>query len=395
MPLLSFWGSNPDAVLSLSIEQVVANAGAGQLKDNSECAQELRSFFEQVDTSKLADYVDHCLTQSFNKSGFVLQDLVNELGRRLGFTVSNGLYQGTSTAVGNDGLWALPGGHDILVEVKTTDAYRVALDKIAAYRDKLIAANAISKSNSILIVVGRDDTGELEAQVRGSRHAWDMRLISVDALIRLAYLVGQTEKDDIADKVRSILIPVEFTRLDGLIDIVFATAQEAVETAIDTTIDQDPEPPLSSHGPKQADPIDIKRQELLDLYAAKRNVTLMRRSRALYWTASGDERVACAVSKRYAENSAPYWYAYHPAWDKHIAEGSGVYLLGCTDLQIAFAVPSAVMKARISELNTSTRPNGTQYWHVKIIEPSFGKFAMQMPKTGDHLDLMPYVLTAD
>jgi hypothetical protein len=41
--------------------------------------------------------------------------------------------------------------------------------------------------SSILIVVGREDTGDLEAQIRGSRHAWDVRLISVDALLRLMF----------------------------------------------------------------------------------------------------------------------------------------------------------------------------------------------------------------
>jgi len=35
----------------------------------------------------------------------------------------------------------------------------------------------------VLIVVGRQDTGELEAQIRGSRHAWDIRLISAEALL--------------------------------------------------------------------------------------------------------------------------------------------------------------------------------------------------------------------
>ena len=33
-----------------------------------------------------------------------------------------------------------------------------------------------------------ETTAELEAQVRGSRHAWDMRLISTDALIKLVQL---------------------------------------------------------------------------------------------------------------------------------------------------------------------------------------------------------------
>ena len=62
----------------------------------------------------------------------------------------------------------------------------------------LLNTHVISTPSSILIVVGRDDTGELEAQVRGSRHAWDIRLISADALVKLVNLketVEGSEKD--------------------------------------------------------------------------------------------------------------------------------------------------------------------------------------------------------
>lgn len=158
-------------MLSQSIQQVVGNAGDGNLRDGSDCSLELRSFLREVTSETLARYADYCLTNSFNKSGQVLQDVVNELGRRLDYQVANGLYQGSSTRIGNDGLWKAPDGHELLVEVKTTDTYRISLDTIARYRDKLLATRQIADSNSVLIVVGRKDTGELEAQVRGSRHA--------------------------------------------------------------------------------------------------------------------------------------------------------------------------------------------------------------------------------
>jgi hypothetical protein len=95
----------------------------------------------------------------------VLQDLVNELGRRLDYTVTNGRYQGTQNAIGFDGLWRSPEGHTIVVEVKTSDAYRISLDTLSGYRQRLISNGEITDESSILIVVGRQDTGELEAQV--------------------------------------------------------------------------------------------------------------------------------------------------------------------------------------------------------------------------------------
>ena len=80
----------------------------------------------------------------------VLQDLINELGRRLDFSVENERYQGIANAVGFDGVWTSPEGRSIVIEVKTTDVYRISLDKIAEYREKLIAIGRIGKSSSIL-----------------------------------------------------------------------------------------------------------------------------------------------------------------------------------------------------------------------------------------------------
>src|ERR1700722_10594491 len=188
MPLIALWASNSDAVAEFKIEQVVATAGDGNLRDGSLCSEELRNYLAQIASEKISEYVGQCLTSKFEKGGMVLQDLVNELGRRLDYKVTNGRYQGTSNAIGYDGIWASPEGHSILVEVKTTDTYRIALDTIANYRNKLVANGEVLPPSSILIVVGREDTGELEAQVRGSRHAWDIRLISADALMKLVQL---------------------------------------------------------------------------------------------------------------------------------------------------------------------------------------------------------------
>jgi hypothetical protein len=184
MPLLALWKSNPNAIGESTIEQIVAIAGDGSLKDSSLCSLELRDYLAQIPSKKLSDYVEHCLSSGFAKSGMVLQDLINELGRRLDYGVKNGRYQGTTNTIGFDGIWTSE-GHTIIAEVKTTDAYRISLDTIANYRVRLQSSNEIAGSSSILIIVGREDTGELEAQIRGSRHAWDIRLISADALLRV------------------------------------------------------------------------------------------------------------------------------------------------------------------------------------------------------------------
>lgn len=394
MALISIFKSNPEAIFSMTIEQIVNLAGDGKLKDNSECSIELRSLLSQIDNDKLAEYTLRCLTHSFNKSGLVLQDLVNELGRRLDYVTINGRYQGSSNSVGYDGLWSSPEGHHLLIEVKTTDAYRLSLDTIARYRERLREQGGLDEPNSMLIVVGREDTGELEAQVRGSRHAWDMRLISIESLIHLVKLKESTDEPSTGSKIRSLLVPREYTRVDGLIDIIF-TATKDVEGGAEEG--KQPGSVESNEGAgwdfTDRVQLDNKRTRIMSAFAASQDVSLIKRSRALYWTPDHSLRAGCTISKRYevGAGSGLYWYAYHPRWNDFLTEAEkGFFVLGGMDLNVAFAIPVEIIGNRLDELNVTPLADGKSYWHIKIIEQAAGEYALQMPKSGNHLSLKSY-----
>lgn len=399
MPLLSIWSTNPAAVEQFTIEQIVNAAGDGNLKDNTECSKELRSFLSEIGSEKLEQYVERCLSSPFQKGGMVLQDLVNEFGRRLDFEVTNGRYQGTSNAIGYDGIWRSSEGHSIVVEVKTTDTYRISLDTIAEYRDKLSKAGQLSDSSSILIVVGRQDTGELEAQVRGSRHAWDVRLISTDALMRLVSLKQEADAPETSVKIRSLLIPKEYTRLDGMIDVMFTTAKD-VEAGTETDLEENEEPIAQGEKIKgvwqftKFSLLQAKRDSILTAFGKREDVNLIKKTRALYWSPSKNVRVACTISKRYPKNpSVPYWYAYHPNWDEFLGEGVRSFLiLGCMDRDVAFAMPRDVIKSQVESLNTSRDVDGeVMYWHIHLQQDESG-ISLLLPKKRSQLSLKPYQL---
>ena len=402
MPLLALWRSNPEAITKLSIEQIVATAGDGKLRDQSDTSSELREYLAQIPSEKLGHYAEQCLEGSFQKSGLALQDVVNELGRRLGFGVENGRYQGVVGGIGFDGIWRNPDGGNLVVEVKTTDAYRISLDTIASYRRKLQDSGKVDFGASVLIIVGREDTGELEAQVRGSRHAWDMRLISVDALSALVKLKENTEAGSTEQKIRSILSPREYTRLDGLIDVLFTAAKD-VEVTV--SIDQ-PAPTDSDDGDDGAgsgwrftDPgtLNQVRQQVLEALGKREGINFVKRSRALYSDVSHSIRAVCTVSKRYTKRGAtPYWYAYHPAWDIYLGEGAkGWLVLGCVDLNQAFAIPVDVMRAQLDKLNMTIKEDGSRYSHVKIVRMASDTYALQLPKVSGQLPLQRYALAID
>jgi hypothetical protein len=53
-----------------------------------------------------------------------------------------------------------------------------------------------------------------------------IRLISVDALFRLVKIKEELEDQNTIGRIRAILVPQEFTRVDGIIDLVFNATKE-------------------------------------------------------------------------------------------------------------------------------------------------------------------------
>jgi hypothetical protein len=394
MPLLSFWKSAKEEVLNLSIEQVVTNAGDGVLRDQSSCSAEFREFLGKVPVENLFGYARHCLESGFTRSGLVLQDIVNEFGRRLEFQVEDGLYQGTRKTVGFDGIWRAQGEPDLVIEVKTTDSFTVDLDTHARYKEKLLSEQRLSKNASTLIVVGRRDTGALEAQIRGSRYAWDMRLISVERLIKLVQINEKSDDPNTLKQIRQLLQPFEYTKIDRIIDVIFTTAVdvEAQQDLEQGVAAEEEQGFATSHTQIRTDYelLNAKRQQAIDAFGDLKGKELVKRSRTLFWSSDKELRVCCAVSKKYGSEYQPYWYAFHPKWDAFLAEAKeGYFVLACMDRNEAYAVPYSWMLANKRNLNKTD--NGERsYWHVALTTLDDGKLAINTSKVGAKAPLEPY-----
>src|SRR5689334_7340811 len=136
MALIDIWENTPEQLQGKKLRQVIGFAG--KLTDDGATSKEFREFLSAVPSALLTQYAHECSTERFEDSGLALQDVVNEVGRRLGFDVTNGRYRGVSGQPGFDGLWRSPDGHVLVVEVKTTDAYRISLETSAGYRKSLV-----------------------------------------------------------------------------------------------------------------------------------------------------------------------------------------------------------------------------------------------------------------
>jgi hypothetical protein len=184
-------------------------------------------------------------------------------------------------------------GDAILAEVKTTDVYRPSLETTASYRRELIKKGIIpEESSSILYVVGRSDTGDLEAQVRGSRHTWDIRLISVDALFRLVKIKEELEDQNTIDRIRDILMPQEFTRIDGIIDLVFSATKEVKPEDIEEAEEDEEE-----RSGKKFTFVPVKfRDACITRLQSHLGESLVKQTAAIYATPDGGTGVSCAIS---------------------------------------------------------------------------------------------------
>src|SRR5262245_42130932 len=126
--LLEIWRDQPGSIEAKSFRQIIQFAGDGRLRDGNGKSQELRDWLAPIPAGRLRRCVEECLAEPFEAAPLALQDAANEIGARLGFQVSPGRYRGVRGEVGNDGLWRAEDGFSLLIEVKTTDTYRINLD---------------------------------------------------------------------------------------------------------------------------------------------------------------------------------------------------------------------------------------------------------------------------
>ncbi len=389
MPLLDLWNKTPDQLKDKQVQQLIAFAGAGKLVDDSDCSEEFRAFLASVPSGNLNNYAHQCLTHSFPDSGLALQDVVNEIGSRLGAEVTPGRYRGTSKHVGFDGLWKFSNGKSIIVEVKTTDAYRIDLNTIAEYRKALIEMKGISEtSSSMLLIVGRQDTGDLEAQIRGSRYAWEIRIISIDALLRLMSIKEEVEDPQIIQRIHSILIPREFTRLDEIADILFSAAEDIKQDEVaaeGVSVDK------KSKKPKFT-PVAFHDACISRIQVALRG-KLIKRSRAQYSSPDKSMMVNCAVSKEYDPETNPgYWFAFLPHQKESLKSTPKSYVaFGCGTSKRVLLIPFADFESWLEGMGT-TQKDDRYYWHV-IIHRKGDKYSLHRKKGQKYIDLTPYALS--
>jgi hypothetical protein len=344
----------------------------------------------------LDQYSNDCLNSKFEQSGFVLQDLVNEIGRRLAFDVSHGLYRGRKGSIGYDGIWhSQADPHDIVIEVKTTDTYRISLDDLVKRRNALTALKKISDkpNSSILIIVGREDTGGLEAQIRGSNYAHEIRIVSIEALKRLLKVKVSVESIGIDRKICAVLKPQEFTKVDGIIDLVFSTTEDLTEAesepvGLSEDLTEPGEPTVADSEEKVSKA--AFNEECVQRISEHLGIPLTKQSKTTYRSPDGHLVVSCAVSTLHDRRPSPYyWFAFHPTQQQRLSEASDSYVaFGCGSENTVFLIPFREFETWLGDFSKTV---SGQYWHISIKEYD-GQWEIQRKGSQAGINITDYLL---
>jgi len=378
MALVDMWRQNRDGVQGKSLHQIIAFAGEGRLADGNICSKQFRDLLGIVPLAVLQTYATETLAGEATDRGLALQDIVNELGSRLGYGVDAGLYRGRQGESGHDGLWTDPdSSHSIVAEVKKTAVYRITLETIARYRDELARSGRIVKEkSSILIVVGQldEDTTDLEAQVRGSRYTWDIRLVSLAALFKMVALKNSTDNPSSARLLRGILVPREYTKLDSLLDIVSFVAQDVSEEEAEEA----PKPESESREGAYVSKLDREklRSQAKDFILKKLKQGSKDISRTLLETQDGRVAIYYAPSQAYKEsNYVKYWFGLHDHQVEFLSKHPEAYIACmCASAGILF-MPWSEFSKYIDHMLESSKDK--RHWrHIVLRLPKDGKLKL-------------------
>ena len=197
------------------------------------------------------------------------------------------------------------------------------------------------------------------------------------------------EDPQIVEKIRRVLVPQEFTKVDGIIDLVFSTAEDVKkgqELAVADTEDEDVE---ETKRPKFT-PSNF-RDECAVRVQAHLKQPLVKRSFAVY--SSPDESVVaiCINSREYKKPKGfGYWFAFHPHQRDRL-HGPGAYVaLGCGSPSQILLVPASDFVSWLDGCNTTTR-EGRSYWHVQVSKIN-GEYRLRQRKSADPIKLTQYLL---
>ena len=168
----------------------------GRLDDTLNSDSPRRRFREYLadhvrDMDHVSEYIDHCMNAQTEQTDRALQDIVNHVGRLIGFTVEFGPYGQSGDQCCFDGIW---NGADLAIalEIVPGDVLPVSPGEFLQHIDSYSAKNQVNSSRPSLGVYvfgeGSRQEAALQKAILESAGPHRLRSIHVDSLLSMAAL---------------------------------------------------------------------------------------------------------------------------------------------------------------------------------------------------------------
>lgn len=356
--------------------------GDGVLSDKGSTKSLFRDFLRIQNTETIGYYARQITHSSSN--GKILQDLTNILGERMGFSVEHGRYVGTKNVIGFDGFWQ-DGLNHLIIEVKTTDSYRINTQTLLKYSERLKGERNLSSDPLVLIVVGRIDIGDLEAQIRGSRADDCISVISIDSLVNLAEAMDQLSGGPASRSMRELLFPKDHTRLDSLVGLITDTISE-IQSEV---AGQNGAEELAS-GSSLSSIRNVKDFRQITARLIKRKLGELNNiaGSPARFKGSGGSEYFLLFSKRYHRQDQQYWYSINKNWIGILSSSRGGLVLGMEAKGDFYLIPAPEALRILSYCNEANQ-KGKNSVHLAITETD-GNMRIILPKKGTTELLLPF-----
>jgi hypothetical protein len=189
-------------------------------------------------------------------------------------------------------------------------------------------------------------------------------------------------------QIQEILKPLEYTRVDSLVDIVFTASED-----LQTDGDLEEVESSSSTRPKREQAKAVKyHEQCVERVAIHLATPLIKQGRCTYSDAAEKIRILCIVSKEYKRSGViRYWYAFHPAQKEFLDESNESYIaFGCGSADQIILIPARTFNAQLPRMRT-TESDNRFYWHVEIFKKN-ERFLLNTP-TDEGLDITSYLIS--
>src|SRR5665213_840749 len=219
-------------------------------------------------------------------------------------------------------------------------------------------------------------------------------MISVAALFRLLK-IGINDRGTLS-KVHRIFVPQEHTKVDGIIDLVFETAEAARED-LSERVEESFEPGAdsvleSSEG--LGDSVRYASRVGSEVKAAclrrveeKLSISLTPRSNSFFVDGKSSTGVMCAVSSRYRGDR--YWFAFHERHERLLEESTNAYVvLGCGSSDAIVCLEYSWFKPYLSSLNAS---KSTPVYHHIHIDHEGAHWTMKLKGRDNSVDVTRFL----